>query len=288
MIRALLKCGLLASVLSSTGCSPAANGNGGSCAGDLQIVFSPMYTAWDMEHRFQIPAVAKGVNATDVTWSASDDSLVSLAPDPTSGGVMITVAQSNPKLSVKGPAVQLTITAQTSSQCGTSTLTITPTGEEDDWHDGALRYNNGVDARPAQQTACTTDANCPAMQNCVSGQCAQKTAACTNCHGPTATNGPYNDVAHTPEQIGGFSNTDLDNLIRNGTVPQGGYFDPNVICPGGMDPQTKTACSAQQAQDKWHILHQWTMTDEELRGLIIYLRSLTPTPQQGTSNFGGQ
>jgi hypothetical protein len=29
------------------------------------------------------------------------------------------------------------------------------------------------------------------------------------------------------------------------------------------------------------------MTPEQLTGIICYLRSLTPSPQNGTSNFGG-
>ncbi len=55
--------------------------------------------------------------------------------------------------------------------------------------------------------------------------------ACTNCHGPTATNGPFKTVSHTPEQTGGFSDTDLANIILNGEVPDGGYFDPTVLVP---------------------------------------------------------
>ena len=43
--------------------------------------------------------------------------------------------------------------------------------------------------------------------------------ACTNCHGPTATNCPYKDVSHTPEQTGGFSDTDLQNIICTARSP---------------------------------------------------------------------
>jgi hypothetical protein len=255
----LLKWVLVSCVLSTGACS-----SNSTMGGDLKVVFSPMYTSWDMEHRFQIPAVVKGASltacsagqglcATDITWSASDDSLVTLAADPTTGGIMMTVASSNPRLMIAGPSVPVTITAQdVNGQSGTAQLNIVPSGEEDDWHDGALRYENGVDVRTGTAT--------PNMM-----------AACTNCHGPTATMRMFKDIAHTPEQIGGFSDMDLDNIIRKGVVPPGGYFDSNII-----------------SMDQWHGLHQWQMTDEELRGLIVYLRSLTPTPQQGTSNFGGQ
>jgi hypothetical protein len=108
--------------------------------------------------------------------------------------------------------------------------------------------------------------------------------ACTNCHGPMATNGVYNDVSHTPEQTGGFSDQDLQDIIINGQVPDGGYFDPTVIsptCDGGA------TCTA-RAYARWSAFHRWTdITPDELPGIICYLRSLTPAPQNGTSNFGG-
>jgi hypothetical protein len=52
-------------------------------------------------------------------------------------------------------------------------------------------------------------------------------------------------------------------------------------CDGG-------AQCTQRAYEQWSHLHQWTdITSDELPGIICYLRSLTPAPQNGTSNFGG-
>ena len=108
--------------------------------------------------------------------------------------------------------------------------------------------------------------------------------ACTNCHGPTATNGPFKTVSHTPEQTGGFSDTDLANIILNGQVPEGGYFDPTVLVPSCDGGATCTA----QALGIWHYFHRWSdITPAELPGVICYLRSLTPQAQTGMSNFGG-
>jgi hypothetical protein len=236
-------------------CGQSDSSKPGTCTGNaLQVVFSPMYTGFDTAHSFQIPAVVSGAKPTDVTWNASDMSKVSLAPDPNTGGIMITVNDSAPGMATGGPSVEVTITAQANGQCGSSILTITPAREDDDWHDGAVRYNNGIDLRPAQADAGAVDTM----------------AACTNCHGQTATSGPFKDVSHTPEQIGGFSDSDLDQIIRNGTIPTGGYFDPAIV-----------------SMDKWHSFHRWQMTDEELRGLIVYLRGLAPMPQRGSANFGG-
>jgi hypothetical protein len=250
--------GACSSSSATSGGGTGDGGGGASCATSaLQIVFSPMYTGWDGVHNFQVPAVVKGVKATDVTWNASDTTLVSLVPDPTSGGVMITVNNSAPLM--VDPAQmpkKVTITAQANGQCGSSVLTITPAREADDWHDGALRYNDGVDLRPAADAGSDGGVN--------------KQVACTYCHGDSA-NGSFKDVSHTPEQIGGFSDDDLEKIIRQGIVPAGGYFDTTIV-----------------SQDQWHSFHQWQMTDEELFGLLVYLRSLPPKPQTGSANFGGQ
>jgi hypothetical protein len=140
--------------------------------------------------------------------------------------------------------------------------------------------------------------------------------ACTNCHGPTATNGPYRDVSHTPEQTGGFSDQELIGIFTGGMIPDGGYFDPSVIisgCDGGTDtitvPEEQQAIQVaamattsrmrpvyplgctQEAYETWHAFHQWTDIDTtEQPGVICYLRALQPEPQNGTSaaaNFGG-
>jgi hypothetical protein len=242
--------------LALVGCGSQTNGNS-TCTSStgLKIVFSPMFTYYDGVHTFQVPAVVNGVRPTDVTWTTSDNAKVSLTPDPSTGGILITVNNSGPGLTLAGAPAQVTISAEANGLCGNSTLTITPAAEADDFHDGAVRYNDGIDLRPAG-----TDAGA-----------VNTMAACTNCHGPTATNGPFNDIAHTPEQIGGFSDSDLDMIIRQGQVPSGGYFDSSIV-----------------SMDRWHMFHQWQMTDEELRGLLVYLRGLAPMPQSGSSNFGGQ
>jgi hypothetical protein len=252
-----------ASAACSSSSSPSSSGGtgdggSGSCSSNtLTVAFSPMFTGWDGVHTFQVPAVVKDVKATDVTWSASDTTLVSLAPDPNTGGIMITVNNNAPlKVDPSQTPSKVTITAQVNGQCGSSVLTITPSREDDDWHDGALRYNDGVDLRPAADAGGDGGVD--------------KQVACTYCHGDSA-NGSFKDVSHTPEQIGGFSDDDLEKIIRQGIVPQGGYFDTSIV-----------------SQDQWHSFHQWQMTNEELFGLLVYLRSLPPKPQTGSANFGGQ
>ena len=227
----------------------------------LTIVFSPMYSAFDGTHTFEIPAIVNGIAAADVKWSASDPSMVGLQADSDTGGVMITVLKSG----------SVTITAEAGGLCGSSLLTIT-SAQASDWQTGNARYNDGVALHfgPGRGDG--------------GGMAADGGGgpACTNCHGPTATNGAFNDISHTPEQTGGFSDQDLIGIITQGNIPgwtvdggagpEAGYFDDSII-----------------SYRQWHRLHQWTdITQDEQLGIIVYLRSLTPAAQNGSANFGGR
>jgi hypothetical protein len=238
-------------------------------------------------HTFQIPAVTDDGNAA--TWSVSDTTQAQLVPQSfgTLPGVMITVegvaAASNN---------QLTITAvESDGSCGASVLTVT-SSTEDDWQIGNARYNDGVSltvTRPTGggMTFVPTDGGRPLARTDDAGSFYERDGgtACTNCHGPTATTGPYRNVSHTPEQTGGFSDDDLVGIFTRGEIPDGGYFDPSVIistCDGGA------ACTA-AAFTVWHSFHQWAdITSDQYNGIIVYLRSLQPEQQNGSSaNFGG-
>jgi hypothetical protein len=217
----------------------------------LNILFTPMYSAADGTHKFQIPAVVDGVDNTAITWSVSDTTVASVAVDNTftNGGAMITA--------LKGGTI--TVTANLSGVCGTSQLTVTD-AQESDWEIGNARYNDGVSlhfgGHGGDAGMMAADAGGP---------------ACTNCHGPTATNGPFNDISHTPAQTGGFSDQDLIDIIVNANVPDGGYFDPAII-----------------SYQRWQRFHQWSdIGPDQQKGIVVYLRSLTPVPQAGTANFGG-
>jgi hypothetical protein len=281
----------------------------GSCSNPtVPIIFSPMYSAFIPSaagQTFSVPAVT--ADGTPATWSLSD---------PTQGhlqlqafqigstlvpGVLITLA------GLGGDAGQVTVIAsEDDGGCGASALAITP-NTVDDWNIGNARYNDGValhimmpdggfvfpEGGAPEGGVFLPDGGFPGLDG---GMMLPSTAdggsffettggtACTNCHGPTATSGPYKTVSHTPEQTAGFSDLDLQNIIWNGEVPDGGYFDPSVLlstCDGGA------ACTA-QAKALWHSFHRWTdISTDELPAVICYLRSLTPQAQNGASNFGG-
>ena len=258
-------------------------GNAQPCANPaVNISFSPMYSAYipgSTAHTFQIPAITDGTGT--ITWGATDTTVAALALDPTNpGGVMITI--------IGGGPVNI-VAKDGTGACGMSALNITP-GTEDLWKTGNARYNNGVSIvrgpRPRPDGGFPEgggggfDPEAGSIFEMDGG------TACTNCHGPTATNGLFNDVSHTPEQTGGFSDQDLVDIFVNGIVPDGGYFDPNVLIPdASADP---TGATQAKAYARWQFIHRWTdISVDQQPGMVIYLRSLTPAPQDGTSNFGG-
>jgi hypothetical protein len=251
---------------SSGGGSGGSTGGGGGNVGtvtgcaksQISIVFSPMYSAFDGVHHFQIPAVVDGIDSSAITWSASDPSMVAIAPDSSTGGAMITMQK----------AGQVSIIASAGTLCGSAQLTIT-SATADDWEAGSARYNDGVVINRIPRgggggggnpdAAAAVDAASP------------REAACTNCHGDTATNLAFKTVQHTPQQTGGFSDDELKNIFMNGMVPMGGYFDPMIV-----------------PYSAWQAFHRWQMTDDQARGIIVYLRSLPPAKQTGSSDFGGR
>ncbi len=273
--------------------------NATSCTNPtVTIDFSPMYSAFVTDstaQQFLIPAVTD--DGSQATWTISDTTVASLQAQTIAGqpGVMITMS------GVGSGSVTVTAT-ESNGTCGVSTLNIT-SAVEDDWTIGSQRYNDGIALHIGpppgfdggldggggggrHRDGGGGDGGGPPFRNDggsffeVDGG-----TACTNCHGPTATNGPYNDVSHTPEQIGGFSDDDLIGIITEGVVPDGGYFDPTVITPSC---DAAPECTA-RAYNEWHQFHQWTdITSDQYKGIVVYLRSLTPAPQNGTSNFGGR
>lgn len=223
----------------------------GTCDNDsIEILFSPMYSAYDGVNRFKVPAVVDGINPTALSWSASDPSMVDLQPDPATGGVMITVQK----------AGKVDIIAHAGGLCGKSVLTITQ-ATADDYKVGSARYTDGIVLRglPPRGTGGPDAGNA-------------REAACTNCHGDTATAGPFRTVAHSPQQTGGFSDQELIDIFTKGIVPANGYFDETIV-----------------DYDFWQTFHKWEMSPEQAKGMVVYLRSLTPVAQKGMrGDFGGR
>jgi hypothetical protein len=236
-------------LLAACGSKDAGSASAACPTNQLLILFNPMFTAFDGMHPFKIPAVVDNMSAAGIKWSATDPSMVDIVDDPTVGGVMISPRK----------AGTTNIVASAGTQCGVAPLTIT-SATPDDWNVGNMRYNNGIVLTGPLIPGRNPDGG------------VGKDVACTNCHGDTATMGPFRTVAHTPQQTGGFSDDDLLSIFTRGMVPVGGYFDSSVV-----------------PYNQWRGFHTWQMTQDEAKGVIVYLRSLTPQAQTGQrGDFGGR
>jgi hypothetical protein len=180
---------------------PKANGgNGGGNEptgelGTLKLLFSPMYSAYEPEHKYQIPVILED-GQKGATFTASDPSKVDVANTPE--GALLTM---------KG-AGKVTITAKLGSESGSATLTITE-ATPDDWKRGEARYTNGIDALPTDGG--TVSIAALGTRN--------PEGACTTCHSETAK---ILNIQHTPQQTGGYTDDELVTIFTQGDKPTGG------------------------------------------------------------------
>ena len=73
-------------------------------------------------------------------------------------------------------------------------------------------------------------------------------------------------------QTAGFSDDQLIKIFTAGVLPDGAYFDDEIV-----------------SRQQWSNFHRWTMTPEQATAMVVYLRSLTPESQKGTrADFGGR
>ena len=212
-------------------------------ANDLDVLFSPAYSAHDGEHEFKIPLSVTGVK--NVKWSASDPDMVDLEPQ-SNGIVMVTTRK----------AGTVTITAKNGSLAGSTELTITEATAEE-WEAGNARYNNGIVLKRGERR----DGGGGGWDAAPNPE--RQQAACTNCHAKGKE-----DVEHTPMQTGGYSDEELVDIFTKGKKPAGAE---QRIMP----------------LERWQKIHQWTMDELAVKGLVVYLRSLEPK-SQGPIDFGGR
>lgn len=260
--------------------SNSANSSGdsgtASCTTTNQLViqFSPMYSAYEPSNTYKLPVLANVANAT---LTVSDPSVVAFQPNADLSNSQYTgwtlQMLKAPAPLADGSPGSVTLTVQAQGYCNTAQLFITA-ATADDWQIGNQRYNNGASIHFPMFGGGDGGRMGPPMMMQQDGsflETADGGPACTSCHGMTATNFILKDIAHTPQQTGGFSDDDLVNIFVHGMVPEGGYFDPNII-----------------TMMNWHGIHQWTdIQPDQYRGMVVYLRSLTPMAQMGHVDFNG-
>jgi hypothetical protein len=112
-----------------------------------------------------------------------------------------------------------------------------------DWTTGSMRYFNMKSAFSLYPPCDFTD---PGLN---------KNASCANCH-VSQTFGAV--IRHTPMQAAGYSDEEITNIFTKAIKP-----------PGWKQHFMETG-------SYWKMFHKWSMTTEETRGIIAYLRSLEP------------
>jgi hypothetical protein len=214
---------------------------------ELSIEWPTMYTAFGGSHEFKIPARLDGVK--NAKWSADPSDAVSFEKQD-DGSVMITT---------KKLVSDVKITAKAGSLKATATLHMDEATDEL-WQQGNDRYRNGVVfSRPDGGGGGHKGDGGGGWQKTINPN-----LACTNCHDK---GGKGTDVEHTPTQTGGYSDEDLKNIFENATKPSWAKMRTMKL-------------------EQWQKIHKWQMDENEVQGLIIYLRALTPE-SQGTLDFGG-
>jgi len=215
----------------------------------LTLIYPSMYSAYDGEHTFQVPVHVDGATVELKDWKAIPASAVDFDADPETGGVLITVLEAVP---------EVTIAVSTGDIGGTAPLHIT-SATPAQWTAGEARYRNGVDFMlPDLDFSAIIDPNWmppPAPPN----------LACNNCH---STGAKYFEIQHTPTQAARFSDDDLAKILTQGTKPAGVGFR---VLPKMLGSTTDVALYME--------FHKWEATADELKGIIVYMRSLTPEGQ---------
>jgi hypothetical protein len=210
----------------------------------LTLVFAKLYSAYDGTHLFQVPVKVDGATVELAGWESIPAGAVTFDPDPVGGGVLITVAQA---------VENITIAAHNEKLGGTATLHVTMATPEE-WKIGEARYANGVDYQlPQLNFADLIDPNWVPPPT-------PKNLACNNCH---STGAKYFEIQHTPTQIGALSDEVLIEILTTGMKPMG---VPYHVLPAELE-------------HLYPEFHTWEANESERKGLIVYLRSLTPMGQ---------
>jgi hypothetical protein len=223
-----------------TSTSNPVGGDPTGAAGTLKLLFAPMYSAFEPTHKYQLPVIIDGF--TGAKFEASDPSKVDV--ENTATGATLTMKA----------AGSVTITATLGNEKGSSLLTITETTAAD-WEKGNARYNSGVDGLP-------TDGGTVTVANFFTNR--DPKGACTTCHSKTAK---LFQIEHTPQQTGGFSDTEIITIFTTGAKPDNARQRTNL------------------PEFLWGMGHRWTVEEADKRGLVTYLRSLAPATQ-GDFDYG--
>jgi len=225
----------------------------------LDVVFPNAYTAFDGEHDFSVPFRVQDTQVALADWFSIPADAVTFDEDPErvdnedGPGVIVTIANYYP---------EITIGAQSGMLGGTGVLKVTQATPEE-WAAGLARYDNGIEYELPELTPeefakllLDPEYEIPAPE---------PNTSCITCH---STGAKYFEIQHTPTQAARFSDEELTNILSMGMKPEGIGFR---ILPDMLGSKTNFEIYGE--------MHRWDGTPEEIKGLLVYLRSLPPTGQ---------
>lgn len=245
---------ILGAALYACSAPPASSSSSESASTEgeaLEIQFPKMYSTFDPDHEAKVPAIVSGVSK--VKWSVSDPEIADIETQA-DGSAMITVRK----------AGTVTIKAKAGSLTGEAPLTITE-AKDGEWEAGNQRYNNGVVLKRGNRPDGGWEAG---GGNGGAPDPERQQASCTNCHSGASGGDDSRDVEHTPMQTAGYTDAELITIFTKGKKP------------AGVEQRIMSA-------DRWSRIHQWSMDEFAVKGLVVYLRTLEPKTQ-GTVDFGGR
>ncbi len=216
----------------------------------LELVYPTSYSGFDGVHTFKLPIRARCTPLPVSAWHAIPAEAVTFDADPdNANGVMITIVQ---------PTAEIMIAAVSDTKGGTAPLHVT-IGTPDQWSLGDTRYHTGSDW----------------TLNLLAPMAPPPDTKCTVCHGSNSSS-TFN-VQHTPTQCARISDDGLTQIMTTGTKP--------ADVPFRVLPDTITFGTTMYTNAQLYMMfHLWKATPDQLKGMILYLRSLTPTGQGCVTN----
>jgi hypothetical protein len=216
----------------------------------LEIIYPASYSGFDGVHTFKVPMRVRCKPLPLSAWHAEPASAVTFDVDPeNANGVMVTIVEG---------VQNVTIGVIDGTSGGTAPLTVT-VGTPEQWALGETRYNTGSDW----------------MLNIVAPMAPPPDTKCTVCHSENSSSGF--DIQHTPTQASRISDMALTQIMTTGTKPK--EVDFRVL-----PPTITFAGTTYTDAELYMMFHLWEATPDQLTGMILYLRSLTPTGQGCVNN----
>jgi hypothetical protein len=228
------------------------------------IQFAPMYSAYDGEHTFQLtPSVpsasssstdADPVDASTLEWQVDSAFVKVDAFTDLPAAVLLTTKKAGKTvIKVSG------MTKRGVKVRGEAQLMIAQAKPEE-WASGDERYSNGSAINTAVMGPSGGSSGPCGLPTTVS---VPKDASCTNCHNSSGGL----SVEQTPTQTAGYSDDQLLEIVTQGVKPSGGFtgmFLKNTPMPDCL----------------FKGIHSLTLNDDQKKGIVWKLRSLTPMKQE--------